>query len=289
MNEEISTLWHLSVAMTTAQGEISQTTGGDELTSSSRAAAVYFESAVLIIGIIGTAANGLVLYALVASKEHKKHMLIVNQNALDLFSCIFLVITYGMKLFNIYLTGSLGYWLCMLLGSQNLLWCGVYASFSNLAAIAIERYLMVVHSAWYQNHLSKWMLYSAMAFIWISSFVHVMAVAFVSSAVIDGACYGFVIWKDRASGVAYGIYSFLSAYVIVLAIFIFCYGKIVMVIHRQASVMAGHSAAGSSAGEAQLNHIQSNVTKTMILVCVFYAVAWLPENVYFLLMSLDRS
>ena len=270
------------------------------MTSSSRGAAVYFESAVLIIGIIGTAANGLVLYALVASKEHKKHMLIVNQNALDLFSCILLVITYGMKLFNIYLTGSLGYWLCMLLGSQNLLWCGVYASFSllwcgvyasfsNLAAIAIERYLMVVHSAWYQNHLSKWMMYSAMAFIWISSFVHVMAVAFVSSAVIDGACYGFVIWKNRASGVAYGIYSFLSAYVIVLAIFIFCYGKIVMVIHRQASVMAGHSAAGSGVGEAQLNHIQSNITKTMILVCAFYAVAWLPENVYFLLMSLDRS
>lgn len=26
--------------------------------------------------------------------------------------------------------------------------------------------------------------------------------------------------------------------------------------------------------------------KTMILVCAFYAIAWLPENIYFLLMGL---
>ena len=32
---------------------------------------------------VGTAANALVLYALVASKQHKKNVLIVHQNALD--------------------------------------------------------------------------------------------------------------------------------------------------------------------------------------------------------------
>lgn len=36
----------------------------------------------------------------------------------------------------------------------------------------------------------------------------------------------------------------------------------------------------------RLNKIQSNVIKTMILVCAFYAIAWMPENIYFLLMSL---
>jgi len=37
----------------------------------------------------------------------------------------------------------------------------------------------------------------------------------------------------------------------------------------------------------QSNQIQHNVVKTMILVCAFYAVAWLPENVYYLLVNLN--
>jgi len=43
----------------------------------------YFQIAVLVIAVVGTAANALVLYALVASKQHKKNALIVHQNALD--------------------------------------------------------------------------------------------------------------------------------------------------------------------------------------------------------------
>ena len=292
MGDESSTVSvsHLSVVMTTDGEETSQTTGENDVTSSSsRGAAVYFETAVLIIGIIGTAANGLVLYALVASKQHKKHMLIVNQNALDLYSCIFLIITYGLKLFKIHLSGSLGYWLCMLLFSENLLWCGVYGSFCNLIVIAIDRYLKVVHPVWSRNHLRKWMIYAAMAFVWISCFAHQLAVAFMSSAVIDGACYGYIIWKNPATGVAYGIFYFLAAYAIVLAIFVFCYGKILMAIRRQARIMASHNPVGLSTVQAQSNQIQSNVIKTMVLVCAFYAVAWLPENIYFLLMSLNLN
>jgi len=290
MSEESSTVSNLPVVMATDQGEMSHTTGENDVTSSSsRGAAVYFECAVLVIGVIGTAANGLILYALVAAKQHKKHMLIVNQNVLDLYSCVFLIVTFGMKLFNIRLSGSLGYWLCMLIFSENLLWCGVYGSFCNLAVIAVERYLKVVHHVWHRNHVRKWMIYSAIVFTWISSFVHLMTVGFESSAVVDGACYGYVVWKDPASGVAYGIFYFLVGYVVVLAIFIFCYGKILMAIRRQAHVMASHSTAGSSIAQAQSNQIQSNVIKTMILVCAFYSIAWLPEKIYFLLMSLSLN
>ena len=96
MSEETSTESHLSVVMTTEQDETTPATG--ETSSSSRGAALYFECFVFVIGVIGTAANGLVLYALVASKQHKKHELILNQNALDFYSCLFLVITYGLKL-----------------------------------------------------------------------------------------------------------------------------------------------------------------------------------------------
>jgi len=219
----------------------------------------------------------------VASRQQTRHVLIVNQNVLDLYSCTFLIITYGMKILNIRLTGSLGYWLCMLLLSENLLWCGVYGSFVNLTLIAVERYLKVVHPVWSKKNLRKWMIHVAIAFVWISSFVHQMAVAFESSAVLNGSCLGYVVWKNPVSGVAYGIFYFFAAYVVVLVIVIFCYGKILVTIRHQSRMLANHSFAS----QAQTNKMQSNVIKTMILVCAFYAVAWLPENIYFLLMSLN--
>jgi len=229
--------------MTTDQGDI---TGDNSVTSSSShdAAALYFESIVLIIGVIGTAANGLILYALVASKQHKNQELIVNQNAIDFYTCVFLVITYGLKLSNMHLSGSLGYWLCMFLFSESLLSCGLYASWINLMFISIERYLKVVHAAWSKKKLHKWMTYAAMACSWIIGIIHPMASVFETSVVIDGVCYGYVVVSAEAR-LGGTIYYFFCTYFFVLLIFIFCYGKILMTIRRQARVMAGHNPSGS--------------------------------------------
>ena len=50
-----------------------------------------------IVGVVGTAHQSMILYAMVASRQHKKNMLIVNQNALDVFSSFFLSVSYMMK------------------------------------------------------------------------------------------------------------------------------------------------------------------------------------------------
>jgi len=277
MSEETSTEWHLSVVMTTDQDEMRPTTG--VTSSSSRGAAVYFECFVVVIGVIGTAANGLILYALVASKQHKKQMLIVNQNALDLYSCLFLVITFGLKLANIQLNGSSGYFLCTLILSDNLLVSGSVGSSINLTLIAIDRYLKVCHNAWSKKNIRKRMIYVAMVFVWISGFVYHMSLVFDTSLVINGVCYPM-------SKLAAGLYYFLSTYVIVLLISVFCYGKILMAIRLQARVMASHNPSGSSTAQTQLSRIQTSAIKTMILVCAFYAIAWLPEKMLVLLFDL---
>jgi len=274
---------------------------------------MYFQSLVVIIGIIGTAANGLVLYALVASKQHKKHELIVNQNAIDLYCCVFLVITYGLKLSNIYLSGSLGYWLCMFLFSESLLFCGLYASWINLMFISIERYLKVVRADWSKRKLRKWMTYAAIACTWISGVIQEMVLVFKTSAVMEGVCYGYAI-SSAKTRLFVCIYHFSASYVLVLVIFIFCYLKILTVIRRQTRVVAsyypdgsaghndggsavhnlggpaghndggpsGHNPDGSNPAQTQLNQIQTNVIKTMTLVCTFYAIAWLPEKLFML-------
>jgi len=286
-----SNISHLSVAMT-AELDVIQTTIADtKLSSSSRANGFYFQCAVAVIGIIGTAANALVLYAMIASEQHKKQLLIFNQNLFDLCSCLLLVVTYTLKLCNIHLSGTLGYWLCMMLLSENLLWCSVNGSIINLLSITVERYLKVVYRTWSQKWLRKRVELSAAAFVWISSISYNMAVVFSTSAVIDGVCYSYVIWKSRVAAVAYGIWNFVTDFVLVVFIFIFCYGRILIVIRRQARVMALHRGTGSNTVQNHTlsNQIQSNVIKTMVFVSAFYVITWLPNNVYYLILNVASN
>ena len=97
----------------------------------------YFQYAVIAIGVFGTAANALVLYALVEyhvreTKKRAINLLMINQNLLDLTSCVLLIVTFSVRLGNIYLTGTLGYFLCTILISENATFCTLYASIINL-------------------------------------------------------------------------------------------------------------------------------------------------------------
>jgi len=267
MPEEIvSTSSHLSVVMATTESDlVLQSTGGNasNVVIVLGKKFVYFRCAVVAIGVVGVAANALILYAMIASKQHKKQLLIFNQNAFDLCCCLLLVITSTLKLCNIRLTGTLGYWLCMLLLSENLLWCSINGSVINLMSVTVERYLKVVHPAWSKKILRRWVKFSAAAFAWISAFAYNTAVAFLTSAVVDGVCYGAVFWQSRVAQVAYGVWKFVSFFVLVVGIFVFCYGRILVVIRRQARVMAGYNGPGSNTAPTQSHQMQSSVVIIM--------------------------
>ena len=217
-------------------------------------------------------------------------MLVVHQNILDLFTSFFMVITYSVKLCNIYLTGSVGYLLCTFIISDSLIWLGSVGSVINLAAITIERYLKVVHAAWSQTKLRNWMLYSAMAFAWILPFITNVAAVIPTSAVMDGTCYPYyTIFTNETATLFYNISNVVLFYFVVLFIFIFCYWRILVVIGRQAKVMmTSHNAAGPCTAQThaqiQSHQIQSNITKTMVFISALYAILWLPINIHVLLI-----
>jgi len=293
MTEESSTISHLSAAMTTTG--MTQITGGNTVTlSMPLGIEFYFQCAVAVIGVVGTATNGLILYALVASKQHKKHVLIVNQNALDLFTSFMMLVVYSLKLCNIHLTGSAGYWLCTLILSEDFIWCGMMGSVINLASVTMDRYLKVVHSTWSKKKLRNWMIYSVAAFSWIGGFVCNTAVVFSTTAVIDGVCYPYAIWESDAARLIHLFWDFLSFYVLIILIFIFCYWRILILIRRQAKLMAGHAAAAGPStsqthAQAQSNQIQTSVIKTMILVSALFAISWLPSYIYILDLNLNAK
>ena len=237
------------------------------------------------MGVVGMAGNALILYALVASKQHKKHMLIVNQNVLDLFSSIVLIVTFAVQIGRLYLTGALGYWLCVVILSENLVWWGTNGSMVNLAFITVDRYLMVVYPTKSKKWLRPRVIYSAMAFSWIVSIVYNSILVVCSSTVRDGACRAYSNFASFTANMISVVIYVLFFYLIILAMFIFFYWRILAAIRHQASVMARHSTSGTSTAQTQSQQIQTNVIKTMILVSALYAIAWLPHNVYYVLGS----
>jgi len=284
MTKEISTISHLSGAMTTQ--EIDQThTGRNSMPSSSATGdEFYWAWAVLFMGVVGTSGNALILYALVASKQHKKHALIVNQNALDLFSSFFLIVGIVAKLCNGYLTGVFGYFMCFTILSDNVAYWGANGSMINLAIITIDRYLKVVHPTWSRKYLRPWVVFSAMAFAWLAAILFNNIITFLTAEVVDGVCYSYV-FDSHMSNLAPVIFYCLFFYLLIIIIFIFCYWRILVAIRRQARVMASHNASGSNTAQTQSQQIQTTVIKTMVFVSAFFSIAWLPMTAYALLTA----
>jgi len=264
---------------------IHKTTGSSVEASKSRGSVFYLHCAVIVIGLVGTALNGLILYALIASQQHKKQVLIFNQNLLDFVGCFFLGTSYLAKLFHIDLNGTQGYWLCLTILSEGSSWGPFMSSMINLLAITIERYLKVVHPVYAKKRLRKWMIYLTVVCAWIGGTSVAVGVTVSTTNVVGGVCYTQVFWKSQTARMAYGIWHFLSFYVILVVIFFVCYGRIFVAIRRQARVMAAYSASGSNTTQTQSKKIKTNIIKTMVLVSVLFTVTLAPGKIYFFLAN----
>jgi len=165
-------------------------------------------------------------------------------------------------------------------------YCGLYGSIINLVALTLERYLKVVHPFWSKKHLKRWVVYAAMAFAWIAGSLSTFPLSFVTSRVQDGFCLSS--FESPESDFIHGSCNLVIFFIIPLCIFIYCYGRIVVVLRRQMRVMAAHNVEGLSqmnASQAQSKRVKWNVIKTMIIVSVTFVVCYCPNNVYFLILT----
>jgi len=218
--------------------------------------------------------------------------LIINQNVIDLCCCFTIVICMSVKVSNIYLADALGYILCTVFISENVSLWFLNASVINLISITIERYLKIVYPFWSKRNLKSWMIWVAIVFSWIAGILSIGPLIFVTSIVAEGTCLIAVLyWENTDVKMGFGVWNFLSFFLIPLIFFVYCYGHIVVVMRKQMRVMAGHNVEGSavSASQAQNKRIKWNIVKTMIIVSAFFIVCWFPLNIYVLVSELETS
>jgi len=158
---------------------------------------------------------------------------------------------------------------------------------ANLVVIAVERYLKIVHSIWHKNHFSPWMIYAAIIFTWIDGIALNVPLLVSTTDVANGDCMTATYWPNDQAAYIYGIWYFMYFFVVPVLLFVYCYGRIVAVVRRQAKVSnTGNSGmAGPAAGKMSpaSYRAQVNVIKTMLTVTILFIICWLPNIVYYLL------
>jgi len=135
--------------------------------------------------------------------------------------------------------------------------------------ITVERYLKVVHPFWSKKNLKRWMIYALMVFAWIAGIVSIAPVAIVTTVLEDGICMPFFVWESIKVRTIFNFWILFSYLVVPVIVFVFCYARIVIVMRRQARVMAASNVEGSarmSSSQIQSKRIKWNIIKTMIIV-----------------------
>jgi len=128
-----------------------------------------------------------------------------------------------------------------------------------------------------------------MEFAWVAGTVCSARVAIPTISVVNGVCHSGTLFLSPTGRKAYWIWDFLSFYVTDLFLFIYCYGRILVVIRRQARVVAAHSGQASNTAQDQSNKIQIRVIKTMTVVSVLFAVTWPPVYIHVIPVTFDKA
>jgi hypothetical protein len=230
------------------------------------------------------------------------NVLLINQLLIDFYTCLMIVATYGVNLADIYLSGTSGYALCLILSGEQLMWIGLNSSAVNIVVITVERYIKVVHSIWHKNNFKRWMVYFGCAFSWASGFFGNLFPFIFATYVSDGQCMPVMQFPSQSAQMAYIWFTYLYYFQLPLVMFVICYARIFQVIRRQNRIFqqtpkdttavtssSSSAAAAATAANRKSWRSQVNAVKTMSFITVFFAVSWLPNYVYFVVQATTNS
>ena len=252
---------------------------------------LIFVSFVILIGIIGCIANGLVLSVLLSPKQRTQtsNLLLVNQVAMDLYSCILLIVSYVPRFLQLPLTGRWGWFLCVFFQNDMLTFMGLTGSIASVGTITAERYFKVVHPIAHRKNFRNWMIYTAMPVTWINGFLTNIAGIWTSGA-FNGICYSYAFWPNTQIAASYALFIMIWEYFVPLVLFIYCYWHILAVIRGQAKVFHGNQDNDAAAQQTTAaNKAQMNVITTMIGICLAFFLCWTPNQIWYLLSNIGHS
>ena len=250
---------------------------------------LIFQYSVIIVGIVGTLANGIVIMIFlkqsIGTKMSTSNKLILNQMTIDLISCMSLILVYGWKVANVELNRSWNYLSCCLIETETWIWSPSISSIMNLIFLTLERYWKIVHNSLYQKYYRNWITVMAIALAWIIGYGLYLSVTIATVNFSDGIC-STMNFPSHLDLVILTDVLFVATYVIPVFIFVVCYGHI-LVTMKASSKNFDNPEGGEASENIRDMHYrhQMAVIKMMIMIIVSFIVCWALNDVVSFLMN----
>jgi len=155
------------------------------------------------VSVTGSIANTVVLAVLILARRQygsSVNILIINQSAMDLFSCVSVVAVY-MVIF----TRGLAYSgnqiadniFCVVVQGGVFAALGLTAGKLGLIVITLERYFKIVHAIAHRKHYRSWMTKVGVALPWIGAACFTLFPAIGTSRIVNGRCLRMGVWPNE--------------------------------------------------------------------------------------------
>ena len=153
----------------------------------------------------------------------------------------------------------------------------------NLVAISLERYFATCQPVRYRNMFQTHHLKLGMVAAWLCGWLSQIHL-FALSNRIDDKCN--LTRHGSAVQVIEGVAVSLVEFIIPIVVIIFAYSKIILELRKRSRARIGDH---NHDAQNMLSKANKNVTKTLLVVAIFFAVCWIPKDVNYILFSLGLN
>ncbi|XP_038075042.1 tachykinin-like peptides receptor 86C [Patiria miniata] len=239
----------------------------------------------VILSSMGMLGNALVCFVML---RHRKvfysptNKLIIHQSFVDLVaSTIFFVRRFALAVPPI-ADGFIGGFYCRVWWSEWPMYGMFVTSTYNLVAISTERYVATCHPIKHRNAFSPFRLKLVMAAAWLAGWLpaaHLTLICYYDAEVRDcGAS-----WPNFEVQAVAGTLIFVHEIIVPITVMFFAYSRIIWSLRRRSRVREGEN---NDAAREMFSKANRNVTITLVVVAAFFAICWLPTDIYYLLYNL---
>ena len=243
----------------------------------------YLERALgfLVIGTIGVVTNAFVILILGSSTKVRQKLvntLIIHQSFVDLLTSIFLVGTAHVNGLDQHgLEGVHADIYCFFVTGKWPLWVMMDVSSFSLMFLNIERYISVVHPIYHHTNVTRTRVLSLLPIVWFLGIMEQCLIS-INFEAQNGVC-GFVRPEvTQIIVVSVLVFHFFLPVILI----IFLYGH--MIITLKISVKSANNNTASSNRSDLMEKAKKNVFKTMLFITICYAICYVFNSVYNILM-----
>ncbi|ELU16068.1 hypothetical protein CAPTEDRAFT_199860, partial [Capitella teleta] len=243
-----------------------------------------YRASVCVIGCVGVLGNGVVFVVMVSNKKLRRLLtstLIANQALVDMMCGLTLVLTYGYKSAPVTRFNGQGREiLCFLLQNELLLFGALNASTYCLMVITLERYLMIVRPIFHRTSFSKQWAIGLAATAWLAGFLWNGIPTGVTTRVRGSGKCSLYNYRSYEEQEVFGYVYVAATFFVPMVLFGVAYGHMMAVLGRRVRQVNQKDSKDNNMSRAQVN-----LTKTMVLVTLAFAICWTPNQIMYMLFN----